>query len=289
MRKLPSPTLGAPRASSATLTLPSLQVGGDVYLQYPRRVAEVVAVERYSERWPLTPTKELHASSAQYPQQAWWRWLLHIRRGPVMAENGWQESGAAGGTNGAAEPVGVAPRCASGGDSETASWVCWERCADVGGARPRMPWYALANDDWLGRGREEVREASEATRWLSCLGLVCWQQLRLGSGAPDLQEKGITGHTILVAQELLTLKSETLDLPTDKDAPVDGVNKSFAGRTGKRAKVGWYAGDPSGVVLASAAEPGVVPASAAGPRGEDASAQEPRVDTWPAEVPKEEP
>ena len=44
---------------------------------------------------------------------------------------------------------------------------------DLGGPRPRMPLYALANDNWIGRERIEVREASEATRWFSCLGRVC--------------------------------------------------------------------------------------------------------------------
>ena len=92
-----------------------------------------------------------------------------------------------------------------------ASWVCWECLADLGCARPRMPLYALANENWIGR---ESREASEATRWLSCLGRVCRKQLRLGRGTPDLQQKGITGNTIFLAQE-------TLDLPPETDALVD--------------------------------------------------------------------
>ena len=173
-----------------------LSVGGEFYLQNPGKVAEFLAVDRYGKRWPLIPRKELHASSAQHPKHPSWRWLLRTRRVPVMAETGGQQSRAPGGANGAAEPVGEAPRCAGVGDPEAVSWVCWECLADLGGARPCMPLCALANDDWIGRERVEVREASEATRWLSCFGRVCWKQLRLGRGAPDLQEKGITGNTI---------------------------------------------------------------------------------------------
>ena len=216
-----------------------MSVGGEFYLQNPGKVAEFLAVERYSERWPLIPSKELHASSVQHPEQACWRWLLHTRRVPVMAETGGQQSGAPGGANGAAEPVGEAPRCAGVGDPEAVSWVCWECLSDLGGARPRMPLYALANDNWIGRERVEVREASEATRWLSCLGRVCWKQLRLGRGAPDLQEKGITGNAIFLAQPSVTLNAETLELPPETDALVDCVNIAFAGCAGNLAKARW--------------------------------------------------
>ena len=44
-----------------------LSVGGEFYLQNPGKVAEFLAVERYSERWPLIPKKELYASSVQQP------------------------------------------------------------------------------------------------------------------------------------------------------------------------------------------------------------------------------
>merc|ERR1712032_1030096 len=102
-----------------------------------------------------------------------------------------------------------------------------------------MPLCALANDNWIGRERLEVREASEATRWLSSFGRVCWKQLRLGRGAPDLQQKGITGNTIFLAQPSVTLNSETLDLPPDRDALVDCVNIAFAGSAGNLAKARW--------------------------------------------------
>ena len=88
-------------------------------------------------------------------------------------------------------------------DPDAASWVCWQCLCDLAGPHPRMPLYALANDNWIGRERLEVREASEATRWLSCLGRCCWKQVRLGHGSPELQQKGITGNTIFLPQDLL--------------------------------------------------------------------------------------
>ena len=46
-----------------------LRVGGEYYLQNPAKVAELLAVERYRQRWPLIPAEELHASSVQHPEQ----------------------------------------------------------------------------------------------------------------------------------------------------------------------------------------------------------------------------
>ena len=217
-----------------------LRVRGEYYLQNPAKVAELLAVERYRQRWPLIPAEELHASSVQHPEQSSWRWLLHTRRVPVMAENAAQRLVAeAAGRDGAAEPVEETPRCAGVGDANVASWVCWDCLVDLSGARPRLPLYSLANDNWIGRERVEVREASEATRWLSCLGRVCWKQLRLGRGAPDVQQRGIAGNTIFLAQPAVTLNSETLDLPPDRDALVDCVNIAFTGSTGSLAKARW--------------------------------------------------
>ena len=174
---------GEERTGKATRLV---RVRGEYYLQKPAKVAELLAVDRYRQRWPLIPAEELHASSVQHPEEPSWRWLLHTRRVPVMAEKAAQRHAAAGGSDGAAEPVEETPRCAGVGDVEMASWVCWQCLVDLGGPRPRMPLYALANDNWIGRERVEVREASEATRWLSCLGRMCWKQLRLGRGAPDV-------------------------------------------------------------------------------------------------------
>ena len=159
--------------------------------------------------------------------------------GVAPAAGASEPSAAAGGSDGADELVEETPRCAGVGDAEMASWVCWQCLVDLSGARPRMPLYALANDNWVGRERVEVKEASEATRWLSCLGRVCWKQLRLGHGAPDVQQRGIAGNTIFLAQPAVTLNSETLDLPPERDALVDCVNIAFTGSTGSLAKARW--------------------------------------------------
>ena len=154
-----------------------LQVRGEYCLQNPGEVAELLAVERYSQRWPLIPAKELHASSVQHPDQTVWRWLLHTRRVPVMADTAGQQSAAAVGSDGAAEPVAEAPRCAGVGDPEVASWVCWECLADLGRARPRMPLHAFANDNWIGRERVEVRRPPRlpagSAAWGACAGNSC--------------------------------------------------------------------------------------------------------------------
>ena len=50
---------------------------GIYHLQSPEKVQELLKVERYSARWPLTPCDELHAPSVQRPSNPSWRWLLH--------------------------------------------------------------------------------------------------------------------------------------------------------------------------------------------------------------------
>ena len=102
-----------------------LQVRGDYYLRAPAKVAALLAVERYIERWPLIPPQELHASSVEHPQERSWRWLLHTRRVPMD------------GGEGTAEPSTGRPGCAGIGDPELACWVCYECLTDLAGQRPR--------------------------------------------------------------------------------------------------------------------------------------------------------
>eukprot|EP00959_Pyramimonas_sp_CCMP1952_P428926 8983583-Pyramimonas_sp.AAC.1 len=63
-----------------------------------------------------------------------------------------------------------------------------------------MPLNVLANDNWIGRELAHVRGASKATKMLAPIGRRCWKQVRLGEGAPDVRQKGVTGNTILFAQ-----------------------------------------------------------------------------------------
>ena len=58
---------------------------GVYYVQSPALVHKLLDVDRYSQRWPLIPPEELHASSVQHPEHPEWRWLLHSRRVPVEA------------------------------------------------------------------------------------------------------------------------------------------------------------------------------------------------------------
>ena len=204
-----------------------LQINGEYYLQNENAVADLLSVQRYATRWPLIPKEELYASSVQHPDEPRWQWLLHTRRVPVTSNEA------------ASAPLAETPKCAGVGDSEIASWVCWECLSDLAAPHPRMPLYALANDNWIGRERLEVRETSEATRWLSCLGRVCWKQVRLGRGAPNTLQKGITGNTVFLAQPSVTLNSETLELPPERDALVDSVNIAFTGSTGSLKGARW--------------------------------------------------
>ena len=82
-----------------------------------------------------------------------------------------------------------------------------------------MPLNALANDNWLGREKMHVREASTATKKLASLGRCCWQQVRLGKGEPFMRQSAIVGNTIFFAQPTADVPS--MELPPSSDALVD--------------------------------------------------------------------
>ena len=96
---------------------------------------------------------------------------------------------------------------------------------------------ALANDNWGGRERPHVRNASKATKMLASIGRCCWRQVRLGKGAPDVQQKGITGNTILFAQPTADIAS--MELPPAPDALVDSLNIAFSRSTTDLRKAEW--------------------------------------------------
>ena len=66
-----------------------------------------------------------------------------------------------------------------------------------------MPLNGLTNDNWIGREKVHVREASKATKMLASLGRCCWKQVRLGKGAPDVQQKGISGNMMFSPSQRL--------------------------------------------------------------------------------------
>ena len=186
--------------TAAAQMRPVVWSDGVAYLQNPTRVQELLSVERYQERWPLIPQEELHASSIQHPDNPSWRWLLHSRRVPVLPNSG------------ALQPPAEdpdRPPCAGTGDASMPVWSCRECQRDLCGPHPKLPLNAVANDNWIGREKLLVRNASRATHMLSSLGRFCWKQVRLGRGpsssgaaqpAEDVRQTGVNGNTIFFAQ-----------------------------------------------------------------------------------------
>ena len=210
------------RLKSTLRTPAKLRRHGHYYIQSPQLVHQLLDVNRYAQRWPLIPPQELHASSIEHPSQKDsdgnnFRWLLHTRRVPVLprppAASDSGVSQLADATSGAAQPVGNVPVCAGVGDPDAYVWACWDCLNDLCAKKPKLPLNGLTNDNWIGREKVHVREASKATKMLASLGRCCWKQVRLGKGAPDVQQKGISGNTIFFAQP-------TADIPSMEQPPL---------------------------------------------------------------------
>ena len=215
--------------TAATQMRPVVWSDGVAYLQNPKRVQELLSVERYQERWPLIPPEELHASSIQHPDNPSWRWLLHSRRVPVLPNSGALQS--------AAEDPDRPP-CAGIGDASMPVWSCRECQQDLCGPHPKLPLNAVANDNWIGREKLLVRNASRATHWLSSLGRFCWKQVRLGRGpsssgaaqpAGDVRQTGVNGNTIFFAQP--TAEVPRMTMPPDEGDFLNSLNVLFTKNT----------------------------------------------------------
>lgn len=96
---------------------------------------------------------------------------------------------------------------------------------------------ALANDNWGGRERPHVRRASTPTKMLAPIGRRCWKQGCLGKGAPDVQQKGISGNTIFFAQPTADIPS--MELPLAFDALVGSLKVAFARSTHDLSQAYW--------------------------------------------------
>ena len=205
------------------------------YLQSREAVHAFLSVERYATRWPLIPADELHASSVQHPLHPEWRWLLHVKRVRVKPD-------ADGPPSGAAQPAGERPRCAGTGDENGIVWTCWDCLVDIAARKPKLPTNACANDNWIGRERLHVREASLATKMLASLGRCCWKQVRLGRHSdPAVQEKALTGNTIFFAQPTADVPS--MEMPPPPDAFVDSLNVIFTRSLHDLSKAEWASVD----------------------------------------------
>ena len=101
----------------------------------------------------------MHASSVQHPAHEDWRWILNVRRVPVAAPVAVDELPAQ-----AAPPPDTRPRCAGVGDPEALVWTCWDCFGAHGSSVPKMPWYGLTNNNWIGRGWPLVRNVSDGTK-----------------------------------------------------------------------------------------------------------------------------
>ena len=132
--------------TASTRNRPSVWSDDVAFVQNPKRVQELLCVERYQERWPWIPRKELHASSIQHPRYPSWRWLLHSRRVPVLPNSG------------ALQPAAEdpdRPPCAGIGDASMPVWSCRECQQDLCDPLPKLPLYAVANDLWFGTLQRE--------------------------------------------------------------------------------------------------------------------------------------
>ena len=89
----------------------------------------------------------------------------------------------------------------------------------------------------VGRESVHVRGVPKATKMLASLGRCCWKQVRLGKGAPDVQQEGITGNTILFAQP--TAEIPSMELPPAHDALVESLNVVFSGKAHDLSKAYW--------------------------------------------------
>ena len=109
---------------------------------------------------------------------------------------------------------------------------------DVAAQNPKMPVNACANDNWIGRERVNVREASTATKALASLGRACWKQVRLGRREdPGVQETGLTANSIFLAQP--TADVPTMEMPPPPDALVDSFNVVFTRSLDDLSKAEW--------------------------------------------------
>ena len=128
------------------------------------KVDELLSVRHYTDRMPLIPEEDRHASSEQHRFHKHCRWLLHTRRATLEEKEDEEKEETLGA---AAEDAEDLPLCAGVGDPDAADWTCRE-CRDAlcHVNAINMPRPALANLMWGGRKHPLYQNLSNAMRML---------------------------------------------------------------------------------------------------------------------------
>ena len=167
------------------------------------KIDKLLSVESYAQRWPRIPKHELLASSVPHP---WWpggRWLLHTRRIPSMEAD----------AQGNYPLVKVCHDCGSALSKPSPKLI-------------RMPKYALANDNWIGRvpfafrpDGEPLRdmEVKSLARGRMCVHKVIAEPER--RGPHQGRQSGLRGNSIGFPQAKLHLmEGHELPAPPEEAA-----------------------------------------------------------------------
>ena len=143
------------------------------------KVHELLNIENYKEIMPSIPFRELEASSVAHPARPERKWMLHVRRVPVLSKS-----------------AGLAKV----GCPDGSSYMCRDCVSALCKHKPQMPSLALANGMWLGRQHPLFASLSPASRMLLGRGRLVMKKVFLGKGPKTETQQGLEGNTILVAQ-----------------------------------------------------------------------------------------
>jgi len=165
------------------------------------KVNQLLDIRRYHGRFPKIPKHELYASSVQHPHVPGWRWLLHTHRVPHLHPD----------SNGEYPPVPACRNCAFMLSGDTPQQV-------------KMPRYALADDNWMGRmpfalapGGQPLGEMTLKTlaRGRMCVNKVIAEPERCAP--PNTKQGGLRGNSIAFPQARLELmQSNELPPPPEE-------------------------------------------------------------------------
>ena len=132
---------------------------------------------------------------------------------------------------------GERPPCAGVGDPDTPAWLRTACAGALCARKDCMPQFALANWNWGGRLHPLYTDLSATMQTLLGLAvLVCRMIVLQYADAPEEQEKGFTGNTILLAQPTPERLLEVLP-PAEADVG-RSISVCFNSQHVTRAQVG---------------------------------------------------